>query len=142
MTSFFFQNYMVLELNKKIDVLWSFIKSHKRKKILVFMQVTAIPTLQVQAPLNLGSLIKYCTNNFDGYQGFIMFASKHLHCLDQCFPTFFSSRHPYIVLKISSGTPSWFIRYKDKGIVRNGGTPNTSSRHPSVPRHPGWESFP
>ena len=60
-------------------------------------------------------------------------------CLDQCFPTFFGSRHPYVVLKIFGGTPSRFNRYKDQGIVTIGGTPVTCSRHPCVPRHPGWE---
>ena len=30
---------MVCDLNQKIDVLWSFIKSHVKKKVLVFMQV-------------------------------------------------------------------------------------------------------
>ena len=59
--------------------------------------------------------------------------------LGQCFPTFFGSQHPYLVIKIFWGTPSWFDRYKDKGILEFGGTPGTSSRHPSVPRHPGWE---
>ena len=57
----------------------------------------------------------------------------------QWFPTYCGSRHPYFVLKISGGTPSWFIRYKDQGIIIIGGTPGTSSWHPSVPRHPGWE---
>ena len=42
-------------------------------------------------------------------------------------------------MKLSGGTPSWFIRYKDQGIVTIGGTPGASSRHPSVTRHPGWE---
>ena len=59
--------------------------------------------------------------------------------LDQWFPTFFGSRHPYLVLKLSGGTPSGLIRYKDQGIVIIGGTPGTSSWHPSVPWHPGWE---
>ena len=53
--------------------------------------------------------------------------------LGQCFPTFFCSQHhPYLVLKIFVGTP------KDRGIVMIGGTRVTCSRHPSVPRHPGW----
>ena len=33
---------MVCDLNQKINVLWSFIKSHRKKKILVFMQVSEI----------------------------------------------------------------------------------------------------
>lgn len=32
------QCYIVCELSEKINILWSFLKSHKRKKILVFMQ--------------------------------------------------------------------------------------------------------
>ena len=32
------QNYMVCELSEKVNILWSFLKSHKRKKVLVFMQ--------------------------------------------------------------------------------------------------------
>ena len=48
------------------------------------------------------------------------------------FHLFFDSRHPYLVLKITGGTP--------KGLfVFIGGTPSTSLRHPSAPRHPGWE---
>ena len=35
-------------------------------------------------------------------------------CLDQCFPTFFGSRHPYLVLKIFGGTPGRFISFKDQ----------------------------
>ena len=31
--------------------------------------------------------------------------------------TVFGSRHPYLVWKIFGGTPSWFNRYKDRGIV-------------------------
>ena len=58
---------------------------------------------------------------------------------EQCFPTFFGSRHPNLVLTISGGTPGWFLRHKDQGIEIVGGTPGTFSRHPSVPRHPGWE---
>ena len=42
--------------------------------------------------------------------------------LTQCFPTFFGSRHPYLVMKIFSGTPRCLNRYKDKGIVIIGGT--------------------
>ena len=62
-------------------------------------------------------------------------------CLTQTFPTVFGARHPYIVFKILGGTPGWFIRYKGQGIVTIGGTPGTTSRHTSVPRHPGWESL-
>ena len=61
--------------------------------------------------------------------------------LQQCFPTFFDSQHPYVVLKIFCGTPSWFNRYTNQGIVAIGGTPDTNSRHPCVSRHPGWESL-
>ena len=61
--------------------------------------------------------------------------------LYQCFPTFFGSRHPYLVLKVFGGTLGWFIRYKYQGIVTTGSTLGTSSRHPSVSRHPGWESL-
>ena len=32
----------------------------------------------------------------------------------QCFPTFFGSRHLYLVFKIFGGTPSWFNRYKER----------------------------
>ena len=32
------QNYMVCELSEKLNILWSFLKSHRRKKVLVFMQ--------------------------------------------------------------------------------------------------------
>ena len=46
--------------------------------------------------------------------------------LSQRFPTFFGLRHPYLVLKIFGGTPSWLIRYKDQEIVIFGGTPGTS----------------
>ena len=63
------------------------------------------------------------------------------YILNQCFPAFFGSRHPYIVLKIFGDTPSWFDRYKDQGILTFGGTPGTISRNPCVPRHPGWESL-
>ena len=47
--------------------------------------------------------------------------------LDQCFPTFFGSRHHYLELKIFGGTPSWFNRDKDQGIGSIGGTPCTST---------------
>ena len=45
-------------------------------------------------------------------------------------------------MKIAGGTSSWFVRYKDQGIVSIGCIPGTSSGHPSVPRYPGWESLP
>ena len=61
--------------------------------------------------------------------------------LKQCFPTFFGSRHLYLVFKIFGGTPSWFNRYKDQGTITIGGTPDTSSLHPCDSRHPGWESL-
>jgi len=32
------QNYTVCELNDKLNMLWSFVKSHKKKKVLVFVQ--------------------------------------------------------------------------------------------------------
>ena len=68
--------------------------------------------------------------------------AKHFwYGIYQCFPTFFGSGHPNLVLKIFGGTPSWFNRYKDQGIVTIGGTPGTSSWHPCVPRHPGSESL-
>ena len=59
--------------------------------------------------------------------------------LGAVFPTFFGSWHPYLVLKISDGNPSWFIRYTDQEIVTIDGTPGTSSQHASVPRYPGCE---
>jgi len=59
--------------------------------------------------------------------------------LGQCFPTFFGSRHPYLIMKIFGGTLSLFHRYKDQVLLKIGGTPGTSSRHLSVPRHPDWE---
>ena len=61
--------------------------------------------------------------------------------IEQCFPTFFVSRHPYLVLIGFGGTPRWSNRYNDQGIVIFGCTPGSSSRHPSVLRHPGWESL-
>jgi len=36
-------------------------------------------------------------------------------------------------MKIFGSTPSWFISYKDQGIVTIGRTPGTSSQHPSAP---------
>ena len=36
--------------------------------------------------------------------------------LHRCFPTFFDSRHPYVVLNIFGSTPNWFNMYKDQGI--------------------------
>jgi len=53
--------------------------------------------------------------------------------LGQCFPTFFGSRHPYLVMKIFGSTLSLFHRFKDQVILKIGGTPGTFSRHP------GWE---
>ena len=44
-------------------------------------------------------------------------------------------------MKTFGGTPSWFNRFKDQGIITFGGTPGTSSKYPCVPRHPGWESL-
>ena len=63
---------------------------------------------------------------------------KQLNCLRQCFSTFFCLRHPYLVFKTFGGTLASLmgVKFRDK---TNGGTPGTSSRHPSVPRHPGWE---
>ena len=55
---------------------------------------------------------------------------SHLDFLRQCFPTFFCSRTPYLVMNIFGGTPSWFDRSKDQGIVTLGDTPGTSSLHP------------
>jgi len=70
--------------------------------------------------------------------------------LDQCFSTFFGSRHPVRLKKI------WQHPYLDKTTIWGtltplvvkelkkevnsifGGTRDTSSRHPCVPRHPGW----
>jgi len=42
-------------------------------------------------------------------------------------------------LNANVGHPEWLKNLK--GIVNSifGGTPDTSSRHPYVPRHPGWE---
>ena len=48
------------------------------------------------------------------------------YALDQCFPTFFDLRHPYLVMNIFCGTPRWFDRYKYQGILTFGGTPGTS----------------
>ena len=59
----------------------------------------------------------------------------------QCFTTFFYLRHPYVVLTIFGGTPSWLNRCKDQGIVTFGDTPDIILRHPCVSRHPGWESL-
>jgi len=42
-------------------------------------------------------------------------------------------RHPY--LRITSSLTRTLANPKV------GGTPGTFSRHPSVPRHPGWESL-
>ena len=62
-------------------------------------------------------------------------------CLTQCLPTWFDLRNPYLVLKIFGGTPRWFNRYKDQGIITIGGTPDKSLRHPCVSQPPGWESL-
>jgi len=51
----------------------------------------------------------------------------------KCFPTFFGSWHPYLVMKIFCGNLSLFHRYKEQVILKIGGTPGTGSRHP------GWE---
>jgi len=51
--------------------------------------------------------------------------------LDQCFSTFFGSRHPYLVMKIFGGTLSFFPRFKDQVMFKIGGNPDTSSRHAS-----------
>jgi len=52
--------------------------------------------------------------------------------LDQRFPTFFFClRHPYLVFKIFGGSFGYYNRYKDQEKVTIGGTPGTSSRHPS-----------
>jgi len=74
--------------------------------------------------------------------------------LVQCFSTFFGSRHPlrfikfwrhpYVVQTITWGTlicksaQVWLRAIPNPKV---GGTPGTFSRHPSVPRHPGWESL-
>ena len=60
---------------------------------------------------------------------------------DQCFPTFFWLATPLPSDEDIWWHPSCFNGYKDQGIVTAGDTPGTSSRHPSVPRHPGWESL-
>ena len=52
--------------------------------------------------------------------------------LDQCFPTFLDSQHPYLVLNIFGGTPGWFLRYKDQGIVTIGGTPGPGAAAPRL----------
>jgi len=41
---------------------------------------------------------------------------------NQCFPTFFCSRHPFLAIKIFGGIPSWLNRYKDQEIITIGGT--------------------
>ena len=55
------------------------------------------------------------------------------------FPNLFLFGAPLISIAGIWRHPQLFFRYKDRGIVTIGGTPVTSSRHPSVPRHPGWE---
>ena len=51
---------------------------------------------------------------------------------------FFNSRNPYLVIKPFGGTPSYNLlvnrRQGDKLTA-----PLVLSRHPRVPRHPGWE---
>jgi len=42
--------------------------------------------------------------------------------LEQCFPTFFGSWHPHLVMKIFGGTLTLFYRYKDQVILKIGGT--------------------
>ena len=80
------------------------------------------------------------------WQGYITFSAKNLSKmtignddtgkgLEQCFPTFFGSRHPYVILQIFDGTPGWIFKYKNQGIATIGGTPGTCLRHP------GWESL-
>ena len=39
------QTYIVCELHEKINMLWSFLKSHKKKKLLVFMQSWSVGLL-------------------------------------------------------------------------------------------------
>ncbi len=46
--------------------------------------------------------------------------------IEQCFSTFFASRHPQMPKEVQRSIK-----------VITGGTPDTISRHPSVPRHPG-----
>ena len=62
-----------------------------------------------------------------------------LYTLTQCFSTFFATRHPWSAISIFGGTPRWQNRFKEQWIAIIGGTPGTISRHPCVPRHPGWE---
>jgi len=53
-----------------------------------------------------------------------------------------SVSQPFLVCStLFGGTPRGFDKYKDQGIETIGGTPGTSSRYPSVPRQPGWESL-
>ena len=46
------------------------------------------------------------------------------------FPNLFGPRHPYIVLKIFGGTPSWFNWFNEQRIETTGRTPGSSSRDP------------
>ena len=57
--------------------------------------------------------------------------------LDQCFSTFFASRHPWSNISIFGGTPRYQNRSKGQSKVIIGGTPDTLSKYPSVPFHPG-----
>ena len=50
--------------------------------------------------------------------------------VDQCFSTFFATRHPWLDISIFGGTPRWQNRSKDQLIAVIGGTPGTISRHP------------
>jgi len=64
------------------------------------------------------------------------------YSLYQCFPTFFMFVVPlhtkyYIYLAAPLAK-----RFKYYGNETIGGTPKTSSQHPSVPRHPGWVFLP
>ena len=49
-------------------------------------------------------------------------STNHLNHLEQCFPTFFGARHPYVVSKVLGGC---FFKFKDKGIAIIGSTPGT-----------------
>ena len=41
---------------------------------------------------------------------------RYVDDVEQGFPTFFGSRHPYLVVKVFGGTPSWSHRYKTKEL--------------------------
>jgi len=73
------------------------------------------------------------------------------HTIDKCFSTFFGLRHPVRLKKIwwhpylAKMTIQGTLRSKKTKKVVNAifdGTPDTFSRHPCVPRHPGWEPLP